>query len=83
MQNSSLLVASKPVLNPPQKMMPSTKNSDAMPRKEYFTLGFRKARQQRLKRPGAAAELALGVSSLIFYRSVDVLDLCNSRNAYR
>src|ERR1039457_1115045 len=51
-QNSSLFVASIPVLNPPQKMMPAKKDTVTMPIKEYFALGLFRKIHVRFKTPG-------------------------------
>jgi hypothetical protein len=56
-QNSKVLVISKPVLNPPQKMIPVTNETDEMAKIEYFALGFLKAFHSRLKNPGCSLDM--------------------------
>ena len=52
MQNSSWLVASIPVLKPPQNMMPPKKPTTSRVNSANFTLGLRKNRQKRRNAPG-------------------------------
>jgi hypothetical protein len=52
-----------PVLKPPQKMMPVTKDTDEIAKIEYFALGFFKAFQSRFKKPGWSLDMGLFLNS--------------------